>query len=69
MALMSCISMAPVYGSSPVFLWHHIEQQILILPFWGGAQVKGTSEGSEILMISPYHLALLAQSVLPEECP
>ena len=26
-------------------LWHHEEQQILILPFWGRAQVEGTSEG------------------------
>ena len=69
MALVSCISMAPIQGGSPVHFQHREEQQILILPFWGGVQIKGTLEGSEILMISPYHPALLTQSVLPKECP
>ena len=59
MALMSCISMTPIQVGSLVHLWHHKEQQILISPFWGRAQVEGTSEGSKILVISPYHLALL----------
>ena len=63
------ILMAPIQGDSLVHFWYHKEQQILILPFWGGAQIKGTLEDSEILMISPHHLALLTQSVLPEECP
>ena len=61
--------MAPIQGSSLVHLWHHKEQQILILPFWHGVQIKGALEGSEILMISPDHLALLTQSMLPKECP
>ena len=45
------------------------EQQILILPFGGGAQIEGTSEVSEVLAVSPHHLALLAHYTLPEECP
>ena len=65
-ALVSCISMASVQGSS---LMHHKEQQILILPFGGGAQIEGTSEGSEILVVSPHHLALLTHYTLPKECP
>ena len=68
-ALMSCISMTPIEGGSLVHLWHHKEQQILILPFWSGAYIEGASESGEILMISPYHLALLTQHMLPEECP
>ena len=61
-ALMSCISMTPIQGSSPVHLWHHQEQQILILPFWGRVQIEGTLEGGKILVISPYHLALLIKA-------
>ena len=38
-------------------------------PFWHGAQIDSVLEGSEILMISPDHPALLTWSVLPEECP
>ena len=68
-ALVSCISMTPIQGGSLVHLWHHKEQQILIFPFWGRVQVEGTLEGGKILAISPYHLGLLAQSMLPEECP
>ena len=40
MALMSCILMTPIQGGSLVHLWHHKEQQILILPFWGRVQVR-----------------------------
>ena len=69
MALMSCISMAPVQGSSPVHLWHHEEQQILILSFWCGTQLEGALVGSEVLTISPDHPALLTQSMLPKKCP
>ena len=54
---MSCISMTPIQCSSLVHLWHHEEQQILILLFWGRVQVEGTLEGGKILAISPYHLA------------
>ena len=66
---MSCVSMTPIQGGSLVHFWHHEEKQILILPFWGGAQIEGALEGSEILTISPYHLALLTWSVLPKGCP
>ena len=45
------------------------EQQILILPFGGGVQIEGASEGSEVLAVSPHHLALFACYTLPEECP
>ena len=38
-------------------------------PFGGGAQIEGTSKGSEILVLSPHHLALLAHYTLPKECP
>ena len=50
-------------------LGYHKEEQILILPFGGGVQIEGTSEGSEILAVSPHHLALLAHYTLPKECP
>ena len=55
MALMSFISMTSIQGGSPVCLWPHEEQQILILPFWGRVQI----EGGKILAIPPYHLAFL----------
>ena len=42
-------------------LWHHKEQQILILAFWGRVQAEGTLEGGKILANSPYHLVLLTQ--------
>ena len=58
--------MTPILGSRPVHLWHHEEQQILILPFWGRVQVEGTLEGGKILMISPHHPALLTGSMLPQ---
>ena len=48
---------------------YHKEQQILILPFGGGVQIEGTLEGSEILAVSPHHLALFAHYTLHEECP
>ena len=69
MALMSGISMAPIQGGSLVHLQHNEEWQILILPFWHGVQIKGALKGSEILMISLDHLALLTWSMLPKECP
>ena len=50
-------------------LEYHKEQQILILPFGGEAQIEGTSEVSEILAVSPHHLALLTCYTLPKECP
>ena len=44
------------------------EQQILILLFRGGVQIEGTLDGSEILAVSPHHLALFTPHTLPEEC-
>ena len=50
-------------------LGYHEEQEILILPFGGGVQIESTSEGSEILVVSPHHLVLLTHYTLPKECP
>ena len=68
-ALVSCILMASIQGGSLMHLGYHKEQQILILPIGGGAQIEGTLEGSDILAVSPHHLALLTCYTLPEECP
>ena len=44
-------------------------KQILILPFGSGAKIEDTSEESEVLVIPPHHLSLLAHYTLPEKCP
>ena len=61
--------MASIQGGRLMHLGYHEEQQILVLSFGGGVQIEGTSEGSEILAVSPHHLALLVCYTLPEECP
>ena len=64
-ALVSCICS----GQQSDVLW--VLQIITdpIFSFRGGAQIEGTLDGCEVLVVSPHHLALFAHYTLSEKCP